>query len=333
MTVSPIPKRLLASLSVLFLAFCVSMPPPCTAFVADGGHRRRKPFASPSLGRASLGTASSATSSAASPDTEAAAGIAYHYDGYDKPVVLLGLSSSPQADELGALARSLSGALAGHNPSRLRSARDGVGRSLGAALLGDDEDEDEEGDDDVAGLALSAVSLDPEEGPFVFDAAVLGELIREKTLTLASGVIVLDFNHAAFTSTADYNAKEFEAELMEAAGALAKQLYKNEGLLCVYVNVQPDEDDEGEGEAVMRDEARARRQVLEKKVFLPYSDYELCLKNEGAADRTGEGSWHNMEWELQRIVARALLPPPVVGATGTPNSADLVMGMNTFFLR
>ena len=54
-------------------------------------------------------------------------------------------------------------------------------------------------------------------------------------------------------------------------------------------------------------------------------------KNESSAT----SSWKHVEWELQRIIARALLPAPVVGGTGstTPNNnADITMGKNAFFL-
>ena len=78
------------------------------------------------------------------------------FDSYDRPVVLIGLSSSPESDELGRLASSLSRSLAGDSEARVGAARDAVGRSVGAALLGD-------GDDD--GVALSAVGVDDEYGP------------------------------------------------------------------------------------------------------------------------------------------------------------------------
>eukprot|EP00804_Cyclotella_cryptica_P011537 CCRYP_019891-RA/>CCRYP_019891-RA protein AED:0.06 eAED:0.06 QI:639/1/1/1/1/1/2/129/730 len=177
----------------------------------------------------------------------------------------------------------------------------------------------------LAGISLSALGLD-DDGPFVLDSSLIGDLVRDKTLTLTSGVIVLDFNHPAFHSSEGYNAKEYEIDLVRALSSLAKQLYEEQGLLAVYVNVQPV--DAGS----MSEEAKERKKLVEKEVLIPFSDYELCIKNEGqSTDSSTVAQWSDMEWELQRIVARALLPSPVVGGTGT-NSADLTMGLNTFFL-
>mmetsp|Transcript_14274 Transcript_14274/g.29129 ORF Transcript_14274/g.29129 Transcript_14274/m.29129 type:complete len:887 (+) Transcript_14274:132-2792(+) len=246
----------------------------------------------------------------------------FKFDNYDKPIVLLGLSS--EGNELQRLALSLSASLVGNNPQTMQSTLDKLERSQGALLVAEDEEEDDaaeskasdEQQQQVAGISLSAVGLD-EEGPFVLDAGLIGELIREKTLSLTSGVVVLDFNHPAFHN------KEFEVDLIRALSSVAKQLYEELGLLSVYVNVQPDDADSG-----MSDKAKERKDMIEKDVLIPFSDYEICVKNEGTAD---DSSWDNIEWELQRMIGRALLAPPVVGGTGT-NSADLMMGLNTFFL-
>jgi pentafunctional AROM polypeptide len=161
----------------------------------------------------------------------------------------------------------------------------------------------------------------------VLDAALIRELIRAGTLTLTSGVIVLDFNHAAFHDAEGYEAKEYEVDLIRALGSVAKQLYEDVRLLSIYVNVQPEE------EGVMSDDAKKRKRVIEDQILLPFLDYELCVKDEGS-DQSSP-AWGDGEWELQRMVARALLPPPVVGGTARDNpnnNADLTMGMNTFFL-
>ncbi|KAL9185549.1 hypothetical protein ACHAXT_003326 [Thalassiosira profunda] len=325
-----------ASLALLLAACALS---PCSAFVPPpaglvGGAalaeeapfaslprdaRRRLPFTAD--GRAPIPLAAS---SAADTAAKAATKAEHKFANYDKPIVLLGLSSSPQSNELQRLALSLSGALAGNDAKRMQTTLETLERSQGAGLVGD-EGEDTSGDkpeQEVAGISLSALGLD-EEGPFVLDAELIRDLIRKKTLSLTSGVIVLDFNHAAFQSAEGYNAKEFEVDLIRALGSVAKQLYEQEGLLSVYVNVQP------ATEGAMSDEAQERRKTIEEEVLIPFSDYEVCVKDEGSENREG---WTDIEWELQRLVARALLPPPVVGATGTSNSADLVMGMNTFFL-
>ncbi|KAL7469857.1 hypothetical protein ACHAXS_010127 [Conticribra weissflogii] len=289
----------------------------------------------------------------------------YKFQNYDKPIILMGLSST-NGNELERLAVYLSGALVGNQPKKLEKLVENLERSQGAGLLGGGDDDFFDGDDEdieemiqnikngktakgeeipksdedqrkvIAGISLSALGLDA-EGPFVLDASLIRDLIRQKTLSLKSGVIVLDFNHAAFRDQEGYNAEEFEVDLIRALSSVAMQLYKDEGLLSVFVNVQPDEEDG------MSEEAKERKKMVENDVLIPFTDYELCIKNEGLLTAAKEGnetdsslpSWKDMEWELQRIVARALLPPPVVGesaASGGANSADLLMGLNTFFL-
>jgi hypothetical protein len=283
--------------------------------------------------KASVGSSSSPTT------------VKYLFENYNKPIVLLGVSSSPTNNELQRLALSLSGALVGNNAKKLQATLDLLQRSQGVGLLGDDDDDDDDDDDTsnqssnnhpssssngtptVTGISLSTIGLD-DEGPFVLDAELIRDLIREKTLSLTTGVIVIDFNHAAFGIS-----KEYEVDLIRALGMVAKELYEDEKLLSVYVNVQPDGDRDG---VIFDDDVKERRRMIEKEVLIPFSDYELCIKNEGlVTEKETSTNWKDMEWELQRIIARALLPPPVVGGTGstTPtNNADLVMGRNTFFL-
>ncbi|EJK74194.1 hypothetical protein THAOC_04144, partial [Thalassiosira oceanica] len=137
------------------------------------------------------------------------------------------------------------------------------------------------------------------------------------TLGLGSGVLVLDFNGPAFRG-----AESSSAELEDALSDLARRLHGDEGLLVVYVNVEP---------SAMDEEARARKEGLEGDVLIPNSDYEICIRDEGSSGPSSP-AWEEVEWELRRLVGRALLPPPVVGGSSGPNSADLMMGMNTFFL-
>jgi pentafunctional AROM polypeptide len=63
--------------------------------------------------------------------------------------------------------------------------------------------------------------------------------------------------------------------------------------------------------------------------FVQYSDYELCIQ-----DETIDGDdWNHLEWELNRLIARALLPPAIPGDTEqSVNTAHLTMGSHTFFL-
>jgi len=104
--------------------------------------RRRAPFLSSSL------AASSSASSAAEFSTKESA---HRYDGYDRPIVLLGLSSSPRNNELQRLALSLSGALVGNNPKRLQSTLEILERSQGAGLLGEEDDEGIDGSASASG--------------------------------------------------------------------------------------------------------------------------------------------------------------------------------------
>jgi len=320
----------------------VALAEESSPFPSSSKGRQRLPFYSSIQSRSISPLAAKSAKSSSDDD-------AHQYDNYDKPIVLIGLSSSPQNNELQRLALSLSGAMVGNNAQKMASTLEILERSQGVGLLGDDDDDDDDdatrnnasassttGREAVSGISLSALGLDS-EGPFVLDAALIRELVREKTLTLTSGVIVLDFNHAAFHATENYKAEDFEVDLIRALGSVAKVLYEEEGLLSVYVNVQPDDDSDGEDE-VMSDEARERKSMIEKEVLIPFSDYELCIKNEGVAKKEAPSTssattWSDTEWELQRIIARALLPPPIVGATGSgPNNADLMMGLNTFFL-
>eukprot|EP01082_Thalassiosira_pseudonana_P002877 g2672.t1 g2672 contig12:582655-585354(+) len=320
--------------TMMALTLCMVAVSMVTSFViptpilanASPSMKRRMPFSTSTTQNTNTGISLSITASDASSTKQSKRG-GFKYEGYNKPIVLIG-ASSEKGNELQRLSLSLSGALVGHQSQRLQSTLEKLERSQGAGLLAEDDDtiQKQQQDEAVAGISLSAVGLD-EEGPFVLDSALIQDLIREKTLSLTSGVLVLDFNHAAFHSTENYNAKEVEVDLIRAMSSVAKQLYEDEGLLAVYVNVQTDD------EGGMSIDAKQRKSLVEEEVLIPFSDYEVCIKNEGLSASGGASSmsWNDVEWELQRIVARALLPRPVVGGTGT-NSADLTMGMNTFFL-
>jgi pentafunctional AROM polypeptide len=94
---------------------------------------------------------------------------------------------------------------------------------------------------------------------------------------------------------------------------LAKSLYQDQDMLSIYVNVLQEGQDK------------------EDSVFVPFSDYEVCIKEEGRDMESDE--WSHIEWEVSRLVARALLPPAIPGDTSqSVNSAHLTMGSHTFFL-
>jgi pentafunctional AROM polypeptide len=90
--------------------------------------------------------------------------------------------------------------------------------------------------------------------------------------------------------------------------AQCKSLYEDNHL-AIYVNVY----DENKNDAF----------------FVQYSDYELCIKDEDMQS----SDWLHLEWELSRLVARALLPSAIPGdTTQSVNTAHLTMGTHTFFL-
>jgi len=148
----------------------------------------------------------------------------------------------------------------------------------------------------------------------------LQPLLHSKTLD-NSNVLVIDFDADEFRDVAE----DEQAKLTKDLSDLAKALYEDEGILAVYVNVHPEE-------GGMSTNGTNRKKRLEEDVFRAYSDYEICLKNEGL-DRNTLTSWSSIQWHLSRTLARASLPPPTPGSpTPTTNTAHLTMGSHTFFL-
>lgn len=105
-----------------------------------------------------------------------------------------------------------------------------------------------------------------------------------------------------------------------------KKLYER-GMLVIYVNVDP--------VASQMDETASECHAAHDDDFVRYSDYELCVKDEGlqrVVDGDDKG-WQHVEWELSRLLARARLLPAVPGDTErSSNTAHLTMGDHTFFL-
>jgi shikimate-5-dehydrogenase/3-dehydroquinate dehydratase type I len=99
---------------------------------------------------------------------------------------------------------------------------------------------------------------------------------------------------------------------------VAQSLYEKSGLLSIYVNVDSS------------DLSAETEERMEESVFVKYSDYEICIREE---DEEGDDAWEHIEWELTRILARARLIPAIPGdKTRSVNTAHLTMGENTFFL-
>ncbi|KAG7357541.1 shikimate dehydrogenase [Nitzschia inconspicua] len=136
--------------------------------------------------------------------------------------------------------------------------------------------------------------------------------------------ILLDFAELC-TVDVESERTQRESEFVQ----LAKELYSQKGLLSIYINV--------ETESGMSKNCASLKKRLENDVLLKYSDYELCIKNEGilpGSDSADElDGWEHIKWELARLVARARLEPATPGSKSpSVNTAHLTMGDNTFFL-
>jgi shikimate-5-dehydrogenase/3-dehydroquinate dehydratase type I len=107
---------------------------------------------------------------------------------------------------------------------------------------------------------------------------------------------------------------------------VAKSLYEQHNILSIYINTDSNILENG------------LKSNLEDRIFVKYSDYEICILDEGEgynpdfADEMAQ-DWDHIEWELTRILARARLIPAIPGDTErSVNTAHLTMGQHTFFL-
>jgi len=214
---------------------------------------------------------------------------------YDRPIVLIGCRGA--GDELTRLAESIV------SQSRAPSSPVETG-----AVDGGDRTELSKG------TVVKAVGTDGGGSPWVMTHERM-RVAMEAGAIDRSSVVVLDFDAAALGEG---------GEAVEELAELARALYEDEGLLAVYVNVDPE--DGGMSEAGAKTRAR-----LEESVFRQSSDYELCIRDEGTTET--ETAWSSTEWQLQRILARAALPAPIPGSQQpSTNTAHLTMGRHTFFL-
>jgi shikimate dehydrogenase/3-dehydroquinate dehydratase type I len=162
----------------------------------------------------------------------------------------------------------------------------------------------------------------------IHQATSSGSLKEDQKLrSLAGGwphVILLDFAEICKSDVGSKRTQR-EADFVE----MAKEMYSDEGLLSIYINV--------DGKSGMSNDNRSLKDRLENDVFLQYSDYELCLKDEGMLPGRNSSDeldgWEHITWELARLIARARLAPAIPGSkTPSVNTAHLTMGKNTFFL-
>lgn len=139
--------------------------------------------------------------------------------------------------------------------------------------------------------------------------------IKDKTLGWPK-IILVDFNDGGFS--------EEGAKLEQHYTDTIKSLYSDHDLLSIFVNVHPKD---GKMEKV----AIERKARIEEKVFVRYSDYELCIRDEGLSGPSA--NWDHIQWEFTRLIARARLSSPIPGDTlRSANTAHLTMGSQTFFL-
>jgi 3-dehydroquinate dehydratase type I len=136
-------------------------------------------------------------------------------------------------------------------------------------------------------------------------------------------VIVMDWNDPLFQLEDGKHAESLETYYQQVASTLYE-----EGLLSIYVNVDEHDDIDG------ADADTDRKDLLEEKVFLPLTDYEVCIRQEGTQlESAVTDDWKHIEWEFTRILARARLVPAIPGDTTIKsNTAHLTMGDNMFFL-
>jgi pentafunctional AROM polypeptide len=108
------------------------------------------------------------------------------------------------------------------------------------------------------------------------------------------------------------------------------QQFYNQDYLVIYINVQNQNNNNNDDDL--------------EKLLIDNSDYELCIKPDDTDDTPIvdledpslqlSTPWDNMEWQFQRLLARAFLPLATPGSTSSSstNTAHLTMGSNTFFL-
>lgn len=184
-------------------------------------------------------------------------------------------------------------------------------------------------------LQSNIFAASTDDGNLVVPAArhIFGDFLMTKAEDLLEAVqakriswpdiIVVDFNdNIVFEEEPD---NEDQAALLESHyQEVARALY-DAGLLCIYVNVDAESSE-------MNKAGAKRKNDAEESVFVKYSDYELCIRDEGLSKHTD--NWFHIEWELIRLLARARLIPALPGDTTTrrSNTAHLTMGENTFFL-
>lgn len=177
----------------------------------------------------------------------------------------------------------------------------------------------DQGNDSSSSSIIQATSIDS-AGKIHLDADKLMKSIDTRDRQWPS-IILFDFNDELIASNEERNVQDIEPQYT----TIAQRLYEESELLSVYINVHPDD-------SKMNNQGKERKKRLEENVFVKYSDYELCIRDEGIASESSD-NWDHILWEMDRIIARARLIPAIPGdTTRSSNSAHLTMGDHTFFL-
>lgn len=163
---------------------------------------------------------------------------------------------------------------------------------------------------------LIYLSRTDEKGNIIMEGEKILKAMKEESLRWPKAILA-DFGGKAFGD-------ESANKLQEHYKDTIKALYNDHDILSVFVNVHPTDSN-------MSKNSADRMLEIEEDILVKYSDYELCIKDEGISDSNEE--WEHIEWELSRLVARAKLVPAVPGDTSrSENTAHLTMGDHTFFL-
>ena len=221
----------------------------------------------------------------------------FQSDVYNKPLVLIGRSSET-GNELIRLATSY--VMMSDQSSSSSSTSPSTSTSHNVPVL-----ESLPKEQHVAALPpASVLSLSNADAS---DVSRLMTLIENGSLD-KSNVIVLDFEPST---------KINQDQLV----TLSKALFEHD-LLSIYINVEQPQGKDNDD----------KKSLLEQDVFLPNTDYELCIKGE-ASSSADPDAWKMMEWQFRRLIGRAFLPLAIPGSdTPSLNTASLTMGQNAFFL-
>eukprot|EP00529_Nitzschia_sp_RCC80_P000743 CAMPEP_0113466630 /NCGR_PEP_ID=MMETSP0014_2-20120614/14376_1 /TAXON_ID=2857 /ORGANISM="Nitzschia sp." /LENGTH=890 /DNA_ID=CAMNT_0000358869 /DNA_START=28 /DNA_END=2700 /DNA_ORIENTATION=- /assembly_acc=CAM_ASM_000159 len=217
---------------------------------------------------------------------------------YDKPIVLIGCSSTSEGLEMNQLAEYWT--RSNNNNQQQQDSQDDSCSSSSSILR-----------------PSSSSSIDE-----------IVSLVSEDDGTLSwSNIILIDF---ATLEQDDGTSTQQYVDLVE-------QLYSNKHqLLSVYVNVDATSSSMSQQIADLKNKLEDNVFVKNSDYELCIKDEGMkALASDTVVDSDDNAvaNWEHIQWELTRILARARLAPAVPGSKKpSSNTAHLTMGDNTFFL-